>query len=126
MKSLEAAVELANKALSLDDSLADAYDLLGSALVWQKKYEEGIVQLEQALELEPNSADINAHMGLALWHIDRSEEAIQSLKKAIKLNPNPPGWYPCHECLFPLYRRLSPPSHPTATTAVIEILESTK
>ena len=92
-KSLETAIELAKKALSLDDSLADAYDILGSTLVWQKNYEEGLIQLERALELEPNGADINAHMGLALWHSDRPQEAVQTLKKAIRLNPNPPGWY---------------------------------
>ena len=92
-KSLETAIELAKKALALDDSLADAYDILGSTLVWQKKYKEGLAQLEHALELEPNGADINAHMGLALWHSDRPQEAVQVLKKAIRLNPSPPGWY---------------------------------
>ena len=92
-KSLETAVDLAKKALLLDDSLADAYDILGSTLVWQKKYEEGLAQLKRALELEPNSADISAHVGLALWHSDRPQEAIHSLKKAIRLNPSPPGWY---------------------------------
>jgi adenylate cyclase len=92
-KSLETAIELAKKALSIDDSLADAYDILGSTLVWQKNYKEGLAQLERAMELEPNGADINAHMGLALWHSDRPQEAVQALKKAIRLNPNPPGWY---------------------------------
>jgi adenylate cyclase len=92
-KSLETAIELAKKALSLDDSLGDAYDILGSTLVWQKKYMEGLAQLERALELEPNGADISAHMGLALWQYDRPQEAVQALKKAIRLNPTPPGWY---------------------------------
>jgi TolB-like protein/class 3 adenylate cyclase/Tfp pilus assembly protein PilF len=92
-KSLETAVELARKALLLDDSLADAYDILGSTLVWQKNYEEGLAQLERALDLEPNGADISAHLGLAFWQYDKPQEAIQALKKAIRLNPNPPGWY---------------------------------
>jgi adenylate cyclase len=92
-QSLETAVELAKKALLLDDSLADAYDILGSTLVWQKKYAEGLLQLERALELEPNGADIHAHLGLALYSSNRPKEAILAMKKAIRLNPTPPGWY---------------------------------
>ena len=92
-KSLETAINLARKAISLDSSLADAYDILGSILIWRKDYEKGIELLKRALELEPNGADINAHLGLAFWMSDRPEESIQLYKKAIRLNPNPPGWY---------------------------------
>lgn len=87
------AIDLAKEALSLDDSLADAYDILGNILILRKDYEKGIDQLERALELEPNGADIHAHLGLALYLDDRPQEAIQVLQKAIRLNPNPPSLY---------------------------------
>ena len=92
-ESFATAIELANKALALDDSLADAYDILGNILVLKKKHDEGIRHLERAIELEPNGADFQAHMGMALYLSDRSQEAVQVLLKAIRLNPNPPSWY---------------------------------
>ena len=87
------AMDLADMALSIDDSLADAYDILGNILVLKRDYDQGINHLERAIELEPNGADFQAHMGMALNLADRSQEAIQVLLKAIRLNPNPPSWY---------------------------------
>jgi tetratricopeptide (TPR) repeat protein len=92
-ESFGIAIDLAKKALSLDESLADAHDVLGNILILKKDYENGIAQLESALEFEPNGADIHAHLGLALYLADRSQEAVQVLQKAIRLNPNPPSWY---------------------------------
>ncbi|HKJ34586.1 MAG TPA: adenylate/guanylate cyclase domain-containing protein [Balneolales bacterium] len=92
-ESFTTAMDLANKALSIDDSLADAYDILGNILVLKRNYDQGINHLERAIELEPNGADFQAHMGMALNLADRSQEAIQVLLKAIRLNPNPPSWY---------------------------------
>ena len=87
------AIDLAKKALTLDDSLADAHDILGNILILKRDYEKGIAQLERALELEPNGADIHGHLGLALVLADRPQEAVQVFQKAIRLNPNPPSWY---------------------------------
>ena len=92
-ESFTTAMDLADKALSIDDSLADAYDILGNILVLKRNYDQGINHLERAIELEPNGADFQAHMGMALNLADRSQEAIQVLLKAIRLNPNPPSWY---------------------------------
>ena len=91
--SFATAIELANKALALDDSLADAYDILGNILVLKRNHDEGIRHLERAIELEPSGADFQAHMGMALYLADRAQEAVQVLLKAIRLNPNPPSWY---------------------------------
>ena len=92
-ESFTTAMDLADKALSIDDSLADAYDILGNILVLKRNYDQGINHLERAIEIEPNGADFQAHMGMALYLADRSQEAIQVLLKAIRLNPNPPSWY---------------------------------
>jgi adenylate cyclase len=92
-ESFTTAMDLAEKALSIDDSLADAYDILGNILVLKRNYDQGINHLERAIELEPNGADFQAPMGMALNLADHSQEAIQVLLKAIRLNPNPPSWY---------------------------------
>jgi adenylate cyclase len=92
-ESLRTAVELAKKALSLDDSLAGAHGLLGNIYIMRKEYEKGIRETELAVELEPNGADAHALLGMALQFADRPEEAIPILKKAIRLDPYAPGWY---------------------------------
>jgi adenylate cyclase len=92
-ESLNTALELVQKALSLDDSLGGAHGLLGNIYVMRKEYEKGVREAERAVELEPNGADAHAFLGMALHFADRAEEAIPTLKKAIRLDPHSPGWY---------------------------------
>jgi tetratricopeptide (TPR) repeat protein len=92
-ESLRTAMELAKKALSLDNSLGGAHGLLGNIYIMRKEYEKGIREAERAVELEPNGADAHAFLGMGLRFADRAEEAIPILKKAIRLDPHAPGWY---------------------------------
>ncbi|MBW2341294.1 MAG: adenylate/guanylate cyclase domain-containing protein [Deltaproteobacteria bacterium] len=92
-ESLRKAIELAKKALSLDDSLGGAHGLLGNIYIMRKDYEKGILEAERAVELEPNGADAHAFLGMWLRFADRAEEAIPTLNKAIRLDPHTPGWY---------------------------------
>jgi adenylate cyclase len=92
-ESLRTAMELAKKALSLDDSLGGAHGLLGNIYIMRKDYEKGIREAERAVELEPNGADAHAFLGMALHLAGRPEEAIPILKKAIRLDPYAPEWY---------------------------------
>ena len=91
--SLKKAVEFAQKAISLDDSLGGAHGLLGNLYIMTKQYEKGIRETERGIELEPNGADAHALLGMGLLFADRAEEAIPILKKAIRLDPHTPGWY---------------------------------
>jgi len=92
-QSLKKAVELATKALSLDDSLGGAHGLLGNLYIMMKDYEKGIIETKRAVELEPSAADAHAFLGMGLRFAGRAEEAIPSLQKAIRLDPYAPGWY---------------------------------
>jgi adenylate cyclase len=92
-KSIEKAAELAQKALTLDDSLPWTYTLLGYTYLMKRQHEKAIAQYERAIDLNPNVADAYAHLGLALTYVSRPEEAIASFKKAIRLNPFPPSYY---------------------------------
>jgi len=92
-KSYQNAIMLANKAISLDNSLPTPYSLLSHAYTLMRQYEKAISAGERAVELEPNSADANAHLGQTLNYADKPREAIQLLEKAIRLNPYPPSWY---------------------------------
>ena len=92
-KSMKQATELAQKALELDDSLADTHVLLGNIYLMKGQYQQAMDAGEKALILEPNGADVNALLGLMLRYLGRPEEAISVLEKAIRLNPIPPAWY---------------------------------
>jgi len=92
-ESLKKAVELAQKAISLDDSLGGAHGLLGNIYIMRRGYERGIREVERAVELEPNGADAHVFLGMGLLFADRAAEAVPILKKAIRLDPHTPGWY---------------------------------
>jgi adenylate cyclase len=92
-ESTAKAIELAQKAIALDDSLAEAHGLLGYLYTMTRQHDKGIVKAERGVALDPNSASALAWLGQNLYWADRPEEAIPVLKKAIRLNPVPPSWY---------------------------------
>ena len=92
-ESLKKAMELAQKAISLNDSLGGAHGLLGNIYIMKRDYERGIREVERAVELEPNGADAHVFLGMGLKYTDRAKEAVPILKKAIRLDPHTPGWY---------------------------------
>jgi adenylate cyclase len=92
-KSMARAVELAQKALALNDTMDPPHSLLGNIYLMSRQYEKAIAEEERAIALNPNGADAHAHLGMTLNYVGRPEEAIALLKKAIRLNPIPPNWY---------------------------------
>jgi len=95
--SLMKAIELAQKATSLDDSLAGAHSLLGFLYVQVREHEKGIAAGERALERAPNSADAHSFLANMLNFSGRPEEAIAHNEKAFRLNPiAPPSFYYIH------------------------------
>jgi adenylate cyclase len=86
-KSFGKAFELAQKALSLDDSLALPHELISKIYVFQKKYEKAIAEAQHAIELNPNGALMANNLGWILRCAGRPEEAIPWMKKSIRLNP---------------------------------------
>jgi adenylate cyclase len=91
-QSMARAVEFAQKALGLDDSLADAHALLGSIYLVQRQWEKAVAEGERSVALNPNSADNIGLLGMTLYSVGRPEEAVALLEKAIRLNPMPPDW----------------------------------
>jgi adenylate cyclase len=95
-KSMERASELAQKALSLNETKDYAHSLLGNIYLMTRQHEKAIAENERAVALNPNGADAHAHLGVTLNCMGRSEEALVLFKKAIRLNPMPPNWYSWH------------------------------
>ena len=92
-RSMEQTVELAQKALALNDTLDATHSLLGHIYLDKRQYEKAIAEAERAVALNPNGADAHAHLGKTLNYVGRRQEAIALLKKAIRINPIPPNWY---------------------------------
>jgi adenylate cyclase len=92
-KAMERVVELAQKALSLDDTIDSPHSLLAHVYLVKRQFEMAIAEAERAVALSPNGADAQAHLGIILNYAGRREGGIASLEKAMRLNPIPPNWY---------------------------------
>ncbi len=92
-KLVDRVAELAQKAISLDDTIDSPHSLLAYVYLMKRQFEMAIAEAERAVALSPNGADAQAHLGMILNYAGRREAAIASLEKAIRLNPIPPNWY---------------------------------
>jgi adenylate cyclase len=87
------AMELLQKAIVLDDNLAEAHGLLGFLYAIERQHDKALAQGKKAVALNPNSATAHVYLGKVHTFARRREESIPEYKKAIRLNPMPPNWY---------------------------------
>ncbi len=86
-ETLEKAIELAQKALAMDDSMADAHALLGNLYAIKREYDKAITEGERAVALDSGGAMANYVYGVTLLYACRPEEAIQLFQKALRISP---------------------------------------
>jgi adenylate cyclase len=86
-ESIEKGIELAQKALAMDDSLPAAHCLLSNFYTLKREHEKAIAEAERAVALDLGGAFAHLAYGMSLNYGGRSEEAIPVLQKAIRLNP---------------------------------------
>jgi adenylate cyclase len=87
-ETLEKAMELAQKALTTDDSYTRTHGLLSFIYSHNREYDRAIAEGERALVLDPNVAEAHEQYARCLVYADRSKEAIPIIQKAIRLNPH--------------------------------------
>ena len=92
-KILKLTLENASTAVRLDPNDYDAHWVLGWAYLYNRQYEQAMVQYLRARELNPNDAELLAEMGNLLVYIGQPKQAIDQIKEAIRLNPNHEKWY---------------------------------
>ena len=93
-KSGKLLLEHAQSAVSLDNTDAEAYWVLGAALIHTgQQAKDALVAYERAMALDPNNADLLAEYGWNIPNLGRAEEAVKSIEKAMRLNPVYPEWY---------------------------------
>ena len=80
------------KAIELNPRYVDAYVSLGSLLLRQGRFDEGIEERKKGLALDPLSVPTNFNLGVTLLNGRRYEEAIEQFKRAFELVPNQRGY----------------------------------
>ena len=89
-ESMARAMELAHKAISLDESDPFAHAFLAYLYGVTKQHDKALSQVERAFALDPNFPDALFVMAQVLIWIGNPEEAIPLLQKALRPNPIPP------------------------------------
>jgi adenylate cyclase len=88
-KSLQKAFELAQKALTMEESIDLGHSLLASIYLVMRQYDKAIAEAERAVALNPNG--VTAYLALAgtVGCAGKWEESVLYLEKAIRLDPFP-------------------------------------
>jgi len=86
-ETLEKGIELAQKALAMDESIASAHSLLCGLYRRMREYEKSIAEGERAVALDPGGAGVLTYYAVSLGAVGRPEESIPLFQKAIRLDP---------------------------------------
>ena len=86
---LAKAFKLAQKTLSMDESLANTHSLLGGIYLLMRQYEKAIAEGERSVELEPNGATFHGMLGNTLCYAGKIDEGINHYKQTLRLSPLP-------------------------------------
>jgi adenylate cyclase len=92
-ESFKKAVEIAQKAMELDDKLPDVHALMGGIYLIQRQYDNAIAAGERAIALAPNVACNKAILAQTMLFAGSFEKAITLVRSAMRLNPHYPSWY---------------------------------
>jgi adenylate cyclase len=86
-ENLAQAMELARKAIEIDDAEAQAHISLALVLAWMRRLDEAEVHAERAVALDPNSGDAYTSLGTIRDYQGRHEDAVALFTRAHRLDP---------------------------------------
>jgi adenylate cyclase len=86
-ETLSNGMKMAQKAVALDDSSADAQAALSYVLLMMRQHDKAIEAGERALKLDPNNPGVIFSLAIALNCSWRAEEALPLLRQSMRLNP---------------------------------------
>ena len=81
------AEEAVQKALSIDDTLPEAYNALAAVEIYYKRnWTAAERAFRRGMEIDPNFSELPAHYGVCLGYLGRFEEAIAQFERALQLD----------------------------------------
>ncbi|MDT8281893.1 MAG: winged helix-turn-helix domain-containing protein [Gammaproteobacteria bacterium] len=86
-------LQLAEKAVSLDDSLPQAYWALAYAQLYLHRYEQAIDTINRSFSVLADYADGYAILALIKIYQGDAEQGIKMIQQAMRLNPDYPAQY---------------------------------
>jgi adenylate cyclase len=86
--SRDLALELAQKAVALDDSLAEGHARLAWAYLWRRQFDGAIAEGRQAIALDPNYADGYMLLSHILIYAGEAEEGVEVAIEGMPLDPD--------------------------------------
>ena len=87
IQAMQKALTYGKKALSVGESDADTYALLGSVYLRMENYDLAINQLQRAIQLNPNHALSHLQLGSIMLYAGQTDEAIQLLQTGLRFDP---------------------------------------
>jgi adenylate cyclase len=92
-KTPERVVQLAQRAIALDDSNALAYMALGELHAFERQYDRAIAEAKRAIALDPSNPLAYFWLGDVLGFAGRPAETIGLEQKAMRLDPRNADFY---------------------------------
>ncbi|MDX2477403.1 MAG: winged helix-turn-helix domain-containing protein [Gammaproteobacteria bacterium] len=82
------ALELAQKAVSIDPTSPQTLFALGFVYLWKKQFSEASEMLEKAIDIAPNYADGYGLLALIYNNLGKADKAISLIEKGMQINPH--------------------------------------
>jgi adenylate cyclase len=93
-KSLERAIELAQKSLTLEEATGFPHLTMAQIHLLKGEHEQALAEIEKAGFIRPGCGGVPAIKANILNYIGRPTEAIELAKRAIRITPAFSMWYP--------------------------------
>ncbi|MFQ5954079.1 MAG: adenylate/guanylate cyclase domain-containing protein [Kiloniellales bacterium] len=81
------AMEMAQRAVALDDQFAQAYSALGLVHTVTGQHDEGVVCARRAVDLQPGDADAQTFSAITQFFAGQAEGAYEAITTALRLDP---------------------------------------
>jgi adenylate cyclase len=86
-EDVEKALEMAQKAISIDNTYWFSYQALAGAHLMKRRHDDALAAITEAVRIQPGLAQVHLFRGFYLHWMGRGEEAVQAIEKALQLNP---------------------------------------
>jgi adenylate cyclase len=92
-ESLKTAIQLDQKALSIDDKNTEAHSSLSLVYMIMGQHEKAVEHGQKAIEFGPNSAESHILFAQTMYYAGNFDDSIALGEQAVRLSPNCAAWY---------------------------------